>query len=82
MLAIEIDGKYHEEEEQAKRDQWRECILRSFGIDFLRFSARDIFRHMDSVVKEIEAFVLKNRIEEKLTQLERAVYNRNRELFE
>ncbi len=81
MLAIEIDGKVHEEDEQAIRDQMREDELRSFGIDFLRFSAQDIFQHMDVVVKEIQVYVQKNRIAEKLTQLERGVYNRNRSFF-
>ncbi len=81
MLAIEIDGKVHEEENVMQYDQRRQQELESYGIEFLRFSARDVFENMGWVVTEIETYVKKNRVEEKLSQVERAVYNKNRHLF-
>jgi len=82
MLAIEIDGRIHELEEVEIRDKRRQEWLESCGIDFLRFSAFAIFKQLDSVRKELKAYVDENIIPGiKLTQMERGVYNRNRGLF-
>ncbi len=81
MLAIEIDGNVHSDEEVAKNDEYRQQELESLGIEFLRFSARDVFQKMNSVVEEIEAHVQRNELKEKLNQLERGVYNKNKHLF-
>jgi hypothetical protein len=80
-LAIEIDGNVHQEEQVVQRDQFRQQLLEDCGIEFLRFSAYEVFEHMDSVVKEIEEYVRENKVDEKLSQLERAVYNKNRQVF-
>jgi very-short-patch-repair endonuclease len=79
MLAIEIDGKIHEQKEVAARDQARQELLEARGIEFLRFRAGSIFRNMDWVVKKIKEYVEKNKVGERLTQLERGVYNKNKE---
>jgi hypothetical protein len=55
--------------------------LESCGIEFLRFLSADILDNMGSVIETIQKYISENKIAEKLSQLERAVYNRNKHLF-
>ena len=50
MLAVELDGSQHYEEEQIKYDNERTAFLRQFGIEVLRFSNMDVERNFDSPV--------------------------------
>lgn len=78
MLVIEIDGIEHSYSEVGKYDNKREKEIESFGINILRFPAKDVLENMESVVANIELYIKENKIEERLTQLERAIYNRNK----
>ncbi len=58
MLAIEIDGSSHyykQEYDKARQDK-----LEALGITFLRFSESDAKKHTESVVMEIEKWLIRN----------------------
>ena len=82
MLAIEIDGSVHEEPEQIEKDRYRQQKLGSFGINFLRFNTNDVLHNIQDVVATIKAYIEENRTEEKLSQFERAVLNRNKQIWD
>lgn len=52
-LAIEIDGITHEWEEVAVNDITRQKEIEKYGVVFLRFSAEDIYKDIDSVLRSI-----------------------------
>lgn len=54
QLIIEIDGKYHEEEEQKKRDAQRTELLEYQGVRLIRFSNEQVLNQIDEVLAEIE----------------------------
>jgi len=81
MLVIEIDGIEHSNTKTGEYDCMREKELVSFGINILRFPIKDVLENMQSVLANIELYIHENKIEEKLSQLERAVYNRNKDLL-
>lgn len=81
MLAIEIDGKIHDDEKAAAYDAERQQKLEACGIVFLRFDAKDVFQNIGWVVEEIQNYVAANKLPAKLSQLERAVYNYEKEFF-
>lgn len=81
MLAIEIDGKIHDDEKVAAYDAERQQKLEACGIVFLRFDAKDVFQNRAWVVEEIQNYVAANKLPAKLSQLERAVYNYEKEFF-
>ncbi len=54
MLAIEIDGGQHYEEENRKKDRLRDIRLKQLSIKVLRFTNLDVLKNIDSVIKEIE----------------------------
>lgn len=58
-LAIEVDGGYHDEPEQARYDKWRQEKLEDTGITFLRIRNEDT---LDEKVlfDNIEQFLLEN----------------------
>jgi very-short-patch-repair endonuclease len=58
-LAIEIDGKSHQFEEVAKRDEVRQKRLEDLGVRFLRFSDKEIKRNLETI-----SFCLANYIED------------------
>lgn len=58
MLAIEIDGSSHYYKQEY--DTIRQKRLESMGITFLRFSETDAKNHTESVVLEIEKWLIKN----------------------
>ncbi|BDD13325.1 hypothetical protein MATR_01500 [Marivirga tractuosa] len=54
MLAIEIDGSSHDNEDTVKYDQKRQKRLEKFGVRFLRFDDLDVKRQIESILKSIE----------------------------
>lgn len=58
-LAIEIDGQSHDF--KAEYDLKRQKILESFGIKVIRFSEREVLNDLESVLTQIEHWVLKLR---------------------
>ena len=58
MLAIEIDGSSHYYKQAY--DTMRQEKLESMGITFLRFSEADAKNHTESMVLEIEKWLIKN----------------------
>ena len=52
-LAIEVDGKAHDHDNQAAFDQKRDAWLRLHGIETLRVMARDILADIEPVVVHI-----------------------------
>jgi very-short-patch-repair endonuclease len=53
MLAIEIDGEYHNRIHQSRNDQIRQEILEGFGITMLRFTEKRVIRNLDMVTEQI-----------------------------
>jgi very-short-patch-repair endonuclease len=58
QLALEVDGKSHEEEGAILKDRWRQEELEKLGVKFLRFDALLVVNKVDSVIKEIERWIL------------------------
>lgn len=58
MLAIEIDGSSHYYKQEY--DTIRQKRLESMGITFLRFSETDAKNYTESVVLEIQKWLIKN----------------------
>ncbi len=58
MLAIEIDGSSHYYKQEY--DNQRQEKLEALGITFLRFSESDAKKYTESVVMEIEKWLIKN----------------------
>jgi len=56
QLAIEIDGEYHERQEQKKLDQTRTEYINQFGITELRFKDEEVFEQFDFVIEKILSF--------------------------
>ena len=54
QLIIEIDGKYHETDEQKKADELRDDILKELGYRTLRFSNEEIIHTPDNVINTIK----------------------------
>lgn len=53
-LIIEIDGKYHDSEEQKKEDLNRTELLQFQGLKEIRFSNEEVIHNMDLVLKKLE----------------------------
>ena len=58
QLIIEIDGGYHLEGEQPKRDEEREEELMSQGFRVLRFTNDEVIGDIDSVLDKISKEIL------------------------
>ena len=56
-LVIEIDGKYHEEQEIIIRDDEREEQLKKWGLNFLRFKEMDVRENIVEVLHRIEKYI-------------------------
>ena len=59
ILAIEIDGKTHHFSEIAEKDIVRQERLESLGVNFIRFSDKEVKQQMDAVIR-----ALQNKIED------------------
>lgn len=53
-LIIEIDGEYHEDEEQQKKDKKREDYLRSKGYEILRFKNKEVEENLLNILSVLE----------------------------
>jgi very-short-patch-repair endonuclease len=57
-LIIEIDGRYHDHEEQYKLDTVRETELAAYDLTILRFTEMEIRKDMTNVLRAIEKHVV------------------------
>lgn len=60
MLAIEVDGRYHDHPQVSVLDQKRQAILESMGVIFLRFEEAEIRTDLDAVVQRINDWIMLN----------------------
>jgi very-short-patch-repair endonuclease len=58
MLAIEIDGMSHNNEEAFIKDENRQLKLESLGVRFIRFSEKEIKYDLTNVLKTLENAIL------------------------
>ncbi|NCD70663.1 endonuclease domain-containing protein [Mucilaginibacter agri] len=58
LLAIEIDGRYHDHHDVVEKDIVRQQRLESFGITLLRFSETQIKNDIFNVIRTIETVIL------------------------
>lgn len=61
-LAIELDGEYHNTEEQYLEDIQRTAKLKTAGIEVIRFRNTDLDDNFQQVCKQID-FVVQKRLE-------------------
>ena len=52
-LVIELDGSIHNKEEQKKRDQERDAIMKQHNINVIRFTNNDVFEKIEEVIQTI-----------------------------
>ena len=57
-LIIEVDGQYHNEDEQQVSDRERQDFLEEIKLNFLRFAEMVVRKKMPGVLKEIENYIL------------------------
>ena len=53
QLVVEVDGGYHNEEEQQEADKLREQILKDLGYEVLRFTNEEVLADTEAVVDRI-----------------------------
>ena len=58
LLAIEIDGMYHNHEKTIVNDEIRKTRLENLGVKFDRFSEAEIKEDMLNVIRTIEAAII------------------------
>jgi len=59
-LIIEIDGKYHNNEEQYKLDSFRETQLEEYDLTILRFTEAEVKNDIVNVLRTIEQHILEH----------------------
>lgn len=59
-LSIEIDGEYHNTEEQIAKDKERTSMISQLGIMELRFTNNEVETAIENVLKKIEKAFQKN----------------------
>lgn len=57
MLAIEVDGSSHDNEEAYRIDQERQKRLEKFGVKFLRVDDLDVKHSIENVIKSIQHYI-------------------------
>lgn len=57
-LIIEVDGKYHQEVEQVKKDAQRTQYLEQKGYTVIRFTNEEVFNHMEDVINKIKETIM------------------------
>lgn len=57
-LIVEIDGVYHNDEEQKIFDKGREAWLQEQGFTMIRFTNEQVNKNLDTVIKDIEQALL------------------------
>ncbi|MDR3168351.1 MAG: endonuclease domain-containing protein [Candidatus Peribacteria bacterium] len=58
LLGIEIDGEYHNEEQQAENGQARTQKLNEYGITILRFTNDEVLQHLEEVKQYIKEYII------------------------
>jgi len=53
-LVIEVDGKYHDQEEQKIKDKERTTVIKRHGLHIIRFTNEEVFTNLKGVLEEIE----------------------------
>jgi very-short-patch-repair endonuclease len=54
-LIIEVDGEWHGQGDQPRRDEARDAIKQREGFDVMRIAARDVLKNLDGTVAAILA---------------------------
>lgn len=67
-LAIEVDGPTHNGPEAQRYDRWRQNMIEHLGVQFLRFTNRQVYQQLDTVLNVIYQKVLELRQREKRTE--------------
>jgi very-short-patch-repair endonuclease len=57
-VIIEIDGKYHGDEEQIVKDVERQKFLEQMKLSVLRFTELEVRNNMQNVLRSIENYIL------------------------
>jgi len=57
-LIVEIDGKYHFNDEQIIKDEERTRNLEQWGYTVIRFTNEEIFNHREEVIKKIKETIM------------------------
>ncbi len=52
-LVIELDGSIHDKQEVAERDEAREFMIKSFGINVIRFKNDELINDLERVITTI-----------------------------
>jgi very-short-patch-repair endonuclease len=60
MLAIEIDGRVHNDDYRKEKDAFRQDLISGHGVRFLRFSAERVKQSVDEVLSEIGTWIDEN----------------------
>lgn len=56
-LVIEIDGEYHKNLSAWVKDQDRQMILENLGLNFIRFSEKEVCKDITNVLNTIEFYI-------------------------
>ena len=59
-LIIEVDGKYHDNTEQIKKDQERTELLKFQNLKLVRFTNDEVMNELKSVIEKLESFIKNN----------------------
>ena len=59
-LAIEVDGDSHYTEDTFLSDRERQSLIEDFGIQFLRFTNREIYENLEGVLLKIAGWLKRN----------------------
>jgi len=59
-LVVEVDGGYHEDEEQQLYDAGRSKKLEEFGIRVIRIANEEVEQDLDGVVRKIRNWLLRS----------------------
>jgi very-short-patch-repair endonuclease len=59
-LCIEVDGEYHETQEQKQQDIERDNFLKFNGISVIRFKNKEVEENLDNVIESINEFIKAN----------------------
>jgi len=59
-LCIEVDGEYHEYQEQKEHDMERDEFLKFNGITVIRFKNQEVENNLKSVIGDINKFIYKD----------------------
>lgn len=57
-LVIEIDGRYHTQQEIAESDKIRQKCIEELGINFMRFKNKEICEHLNKVLEDIKCKII------------------------